>query len=122
MTRLTGLLAAAAVGLTAGSVSAQTPGVRPAVFTPVLQTQLARLSLGSIQGLVSDERGGPLAGALVSALGLTPRWPRPTRAAASSSSRSRPATTRCASAFPGSSPPDVTASASVRRRSRSRRS
>ncbi|HEX9368304.1 MAG TPA: TonB-dependent receptor [Vicinamibacterales bacterium] len=73
MARLTGLLAAAAiVGLTVTSVSAQTAGVRPAVFTPVRQVQLARLLLGSIQGQVSDERGGPLAGALVSALGLTP--------------------------------------------------
>jgi len=73
MARLTGLLAAAAiVGLTAGSVSAQTPGARPAVFHPVLQAQQARLSLGTIQGLVSDDRGGPLAGALVSALGATP--------------------------------------------------
>ena len=73
MARLTGLLAAAAiVGLTGTSVSAQTTGARPALFTPVLQAQLARLSLGSIHGIVSDERGGPLAGALVSALGLTP--------------------------------------------------
>ena len=72
MTRLTGLLTAAAiVGLTVGSVSAQTPGARPAGWTPVLQTQQVRLSLGSIQGLVSDERGGPLAGAMVSALGAT---------------------------------------------------
>ncbi len=71
--RLTGLLAAAAiVGLTVVSVSAQTSGVRTAVFTPVLQTQQARLTLGSIQGTVSDEQGGPLAGAFVSALGVTP--------------------------------------------------
>jgi hypothetical protein len=72
MTRLTGFLAAAAiVGLTVASASAQTPGVRPAAWTPVLQSQQVRLSLGGIQGLVSDERGGPLAGALVSALGAT---------------------------------------------------
>src|SRR5437868_10767840 len=72
MTRPTGFLAAAAiVGLTVASASAQTPGVRPAALTPVLQTQHARLSLGSIQGLVSDDRGGPLAGAMVSALGAT---------------------------------------------------
>src|SRR5260370_19365580 len=71
--RLTGLLAAAAiVGLTVASVSAQTSGARTAVFAPVLQTQQARLTLGSIQGTVSDERGGPLAGALVSALRVTP--------------------------------------------------
>ena len=73
MARLTGLLAAAAiVGLTGASVSAQTTdlramGPRPARSRPVFQQ--ARLSLGSIQGVVSDERGGPLAGALVSALG-----------------------------------------------------
>jgi hypothetical protein len=42
-------------------------GPRTAVFTPVFQQ--TRLSLGSIQGIVSDERGGPLSGALVSALG-----------------------------------------------------
>ncbi len=73
MARLTGFLAAAAiVGSTVGSVSAQTPAFRPASLSPVLQAQQARLTIGSIQGVVSDERGGPLAGALVSALGLTP--------------------------------------------------
>jgi hypothetical protein len=72
MTRLTGFLAAAAiVGLTVAPVYAQTSGGRPGAFTPILQTQQARLSLGGIQGIVSDERGGPLAGALVSALGAT---------------------------------------------------
>jgi hypothetical protein len=70
MARLTGLLAAAIVGLTVTSVSAQTPGGRP-VHAPLLQAQQARLAIGSIQGVVSDERGGPLAGALVSALGVT---------------------------------------------------
>ncbi|MEO6239330.1 MAG: carboxypeptidase-like regulatory domain-containing protein, partial [Vicinamibacterales bacterium] len=71
MARLTGFLAAAAiVGSTATSVSAQTPAVRTVVFTPVAQQ--ARVSSGSIQGVVSDERGGPLAGAIVSVLGLTP--------------------------------------------------
>jgi TonB dependent receptor/Carboxypeptidase regulatory-like domain len=83
MARLTGLLAAAAiVGLTGTSMSAQTTpagakpggatpsgamGPRQAAFTPVFQQ--SRLTLGSIQGVVSDERGGPLSGALVSALG-----------------------------------------------------
>src|SRR5436190_10625140 len=72
MTRPTGFLAAATiVGLTVASVSAQTPGMRASVLAPALQTQQVRLSLGSIQGLVSDERGGPLAGAMVSALGAT---------------------------------------------------
>ena len=69
--RLTGLITAAAiVGLTAVSVSAQTKPAKP-LFTPILQGQQARLTLGSIQGIVSDERGGPLAGAMVSALGVT---------------------------------------------------
>jgi hypothetical protein len=64
MARQTGLLAVAAiVGLTVASVSAQTPSAVPARFTPVLQAQQVRLTLGSIQGLVSDDRGGPLAGA-----------------------------------------------------------
>jgi hypothetical protein len=72
MTRLSGLLAAATiVGLTVVSASAQTSARRPGAFTPTVQSQQARLSLGSIQGVVSDERGGPLAGALVSALGAT---------------------------------------------------
>ena len=72
MTRLSGLLAAATiVGLTVGSASAQTSAGRPGAFAPIVQSQQARLSLGSIQGVVSDERGGPLAGALVSALGAT---------------------------------------------------
>ena len=82
MARLTGLLAAAAiVGLTGTSMSAQTLGPRPAGFTPVLQQ--SRLTLGSIQGVVSDERGGPLPGALVSALGGV------TSAMASTDSRGR---------------------------------
>jgi hypothetical protein len=69
--RLSGLITAAAiVGLTTVSASAQTKPARP-LFAPVLQSQQARLTLGSIQGVVSDERGGPLAGAMVSALGVT---------------------------------------------------
>jgi hypothetical protein len=72
MTRLSGFLAAATiVGLTVASASAQTSGGRPGAFAPIFQSQQARLSLGGIQGVVSDERGGPLAGALVSALGAT---------------------------------------------------
>ena len=72
MARLSRLLAVAAiVGLTVGSVSAQTPSALPARLPPVLQAQQARLNLGSIQGVVSDDRGGPLPGAIVSALGVT---------------------------------------------------
>jgi hypothetical protein len=69
MARLTGLFAAAAiVGATVGSASAQSR----IPVTPVrvsVQGQQARLLLGSIQGFVIDDRGGPLAGAMVSALG-----------------------------------------------------
>ncbi len=73
MARLTGLLAAAAIfGLTGWDASAQTPSrstvVRPAFVPVVPQAQQARLSLGVIQGTVLDERGAPLADALVSAL------------------------------------------------------
>jgi Carboxypeptidase regulatory-like domain/TonB dependent receptor-like, beta-barrel len=71
MARLTGPLAAAIVGLTAVSVSAQTRPASMPLLPPILQGQQARLMLGSIQGVVSDERGGPLAGAMVSALGVT---------------------------------------------------
>src|SRR6186997_227251 len=59
------LTAVAAVGtalVTTPDASAQ----QAPRFTGV---QLARLGLGSIEGVVSDERGGPLAGAMVSALG-----------------------------------------------------
>src|SRR5688572_16699203 len=64
MARLTGILASAAIVLTAVAVSAQTP--------VQAEGQQARLALGngSIQGVVIDDRGGPLAGAMVSALGV----------------------------------------------------
>ena len=57
------LAAAAIVGLTTGVASAQTRGTGP--------LQLASVTLGSIRGVVSDERGGPVSGAMVSALGAT---------------------------------------------------
>ena len=63
MARLTGFAAAAILGLTVGSASAQ---VLPA---PVRQQ--AGLTLGGIQGVVVDDHGGPIADAMVSALGLT---------------------------------------------------
>jgi hypothetical protein len=70
MARLTGLFAVAAiVGLTAGSLSAQTRIPLTAARASA-QGQQARLNLGSIQGVVIDDRGGPLAGAMVSALGV----------------------------------------------------
>lgn len=55
--------AAALVGFPAAFASAQAPSARPQLT--------ARLTLGSIQGTVSDDRGGPIAGAMVSALGAT---------------------------------------------------
>jgi Carboxypeptidase regulatory-like domain/TonB dependent receptor len=66
MGRLNRVAAAVAlIGLTSPAAYAQ---MRPGV-TGVQQT--ARVLLGSIQGTVSDERGGPLGGAMVSALGAT---------------------------------------------------
>ena len=71
MPRLSGPLASAAfvgvVSLTAVSASAQGIGMASRV-QPQPHVQ-ARLMLGSIQGVVTDDRGGPLAGAMVSALG-----------------------------------------------------
>ena len=69
MARLTGLFAAAAiVGLTVVPVSAQSR-ISGSPDRISVQGQQARLTLGSIQGVVIDDRGGPLAGAMVSALG-----------------------------------------------------
>jgi hypothetical protein len=68
MQRLTRVLATAAVA----SVVAGLGGGSPAsAQTPKMQGQTVRLMRGSITGTVSDDRGGPLAGALVSALGAT---------------------------------------------------
>src|SRR5436190_7677254 len=66
MGRLTRVLAAVAVIGTAHVAIPDACAQQVPLFTGV---QLARLGLGSIQGVVSDERGGPLAGAMVSALG-----------------------------------------------------
>ena len=57
------LAAAAIVGLTTGAAFAQSRDTATG--------QLARVTLGSIRGVVSDESGGPLTGAMVSALGAT---------------------------------------------------
>ena len=53
------------------SVDAQpsTPGTRTAPAAPV--TQIARLASGTITGVVRDDKGGPLAGARVTAIGAT---------------------------------------------------
>ena len=75
MLRPAGLFASAAIvgflSMTAVSASAQvSPAERIPPVKPVSDVILeARVSLGSIQGVVTDERGGPLAGAMVSALG-----------------------------------------------------
>jgi hypothetical protein len=66
MGRLTRVLAAVAVVGTLHVTTPEACAQQVPLFTGV---QAARLGLGSIQGVVSDERGGPLAGAMVSALG-----------------------------------------------------
>jgi carboxypeptidase family protein/TonB-dependent receptor-like protein len=71
MRRLNPVVAAAAlVGLTSAVGYAQSFGVTDIDRRsfPVFQT--ARLMFGTIEGTVTDERGGPLAGAMVSALGV----------------------------------------------------
>jgi hypothetical protein len=66
MGRLMRVLAAVAVVGTAVVTAPDACAQQVSRFTGV---QMARLGLGSIEGVVSDERGGPLAGAMVSALG-----------------------------------------------------
>ncbi|PYR90982.1 MAG: hypothetical protein DMF84_18700 [Acidobacteria bacterium] len=66
MRRLTRVLAAVAVVGTVHVTTLDACAQQVPLFTGV---HAARLGLGSIQGVVSDERGGPLAGAMVSALG-----------------------------------------------------
>src|SRR4051794_4071182 len=66
MRRLTRVLAAVAV---VGTAYVATPDACAQQVPLFAGMQAARLGLGSIQGFVSDERGGPLAGAMVSALG-----------------------------------------------------
>jgi hypothetical protein len=68
MGRLTGLIASAAiVSVTAVSASAQV--LEPSTPQAFRSGQQAHLNLGSIQGVVVDEKGAPLSGAMVSALG-----------------------------------------------------
>jgi len=63
LARLSGLLAAAGI-----VVSTPAPGFAQSRVTQAPGQQV-RLTLGSIQGTVIDDRGGPLSGAMVSALG-----------------------------------------------------
>lgn len=66
--RLTTVVTAVALVGFPVAASAQTASAQP---VSVRSTLTARLTLGSIEGTVSDEKGGPLAGAMVSALGAT---------------------------------------------------
>ena len=59
------VIAVLVVGTTTAAVYAQT---EPRFMAA---NQSARITLGSIRGSVSDDRGGPLSGAMVSALGVT---------------------------------------------------
>jgi hypothetical protein len=74
MSRLSRVLSAAAVvgagaALLPWSVLAQS--IRPASDSPVPVARVARLSTGTIIGVVTDEHGGPVAGARVTAIGAT---------------------------------------------------
>jgi len=68
----TAVILGAGVALLPWSVQAQSPprkaSTRPSDSSV---TQVARLSAGTITGVVSDERGGPIAGARVTAIGAT---------------------------------------------------
>ena len=75
MTRLSRVLSAAAIvgagaALLPGSVLAQSSG-RHSLTSQEPVARIARLSAGTIVGIVSDERGGPIAGARVTAIGAT---------------------------------------------------
>jgi hypothetical protein len=68
MARLTGCSAAAAIlGLTVTAASAQTVNLRPALST-IPQFQQAKFAIGTIRGTVLDDRGAPVADAMVTAL------------------------------------------------------
>jgi hypothetical protein len=74
MARLGRVLTAAFVGagaaLLPSSVLAQTSGPQ-STSTPAPVVRVARLAAGTITGVVSDEKGGPVAGARVMAIGVT---------------------------------------------------
>jgi len=69
MTRLVTSLPVAAVVCVAGFVSPANAQIAPTLPEPV--AQIASAAQGELQGLVTDDRGEPLAGAVVSALGST---------------------------------------------------
>ena len=75
MARLGRVLSAAAIvgagaALLPTSVLAQSSGPQSGA-SPVPVARVARLSVGTISGVVSDENGGPVAGARVTAIGTT---------------------------------------------------
>jgi hypothetical protein len=67
MGRLSRTLAAGSLVAITGGAAAQGAYAQPTVEP----TQTARLNRGSITGVVSDDKGGPLAGVVVSAVGAT---------------------------------------------------
>src|SRR5687768_13747818 len=73
MVRLIRVLSAAVVGLTAGAwpAAAQSQPGAPAPALRVPESQTVRAAIGAISGVVCDERGGLLTGALVSVNGVT---------------------------------------------------
>jgi hypothetical protein len=65
-----GLTAAAFVGCTTlGAI--QTAGAQTVRAVPEVERQAAHATRGRVSGIVSDDRGGPLPGAMVSMLGVT---------------------------------------------------
>lgn len=75
MARLSRVLSAAAIvgagaALLPNAVLAQSSGRQTAAY-PEPVAHVARLSAGTISGVVSDEKGGPVAGARVTAIGVT---------------------------------------------------
>lgn len=71
MTRLSGFTAAGILGVATLGTAAPAPQAQAARVVPTLERQAAHVSRGRISGTVSDELGGPLPGAMVSALGVT---------------------------------------------------
>jgi hypothetical protein len=70
MERLTRVLSAAAVGV-AGCLLGAAPLAAQDTRVPAITGMQARLTNGSVSGLVIDDRGGALGGAMVSAIGAT---------------------------------------------------
>ena len=71
MTRLNHLTTATLLAATAAAMAAVPAAAQSGGGPPRLEQLAARAIRGSISGTVSDEIGGPLAGAMVSALGVT---------------------------------------------------